>query len=330
MNKADRCTTIRVTNSNGLELLVNPIGATIMALKVPNKKGKLINVVLGLPKVSDYQSSVYLDNCVYLGAIIGRYAGRISKGEFAINGVTYPLHKEGEVSLHGGKEGFDKKVFNIEEVVNADASKIVLSYLSKDGEEGYPGNLKTIVTYELTQLNELRMIIEATTDKPTYVNLTNHNYYNLDGEGSVLGHRLKISASKYLEVSEQLIPTGEIKENKGTKFDFTEENVIGENEFSGLDDTFVLNDNEEKVVFSSGKSGIEMTVKTNQPAMVVYTPPNLDHLQFLDGANYRKYPAICFETQMFPDAPNVTDFPSTLLSPGDIYKNETILTFKNI
>ena len=321
---------IQIKNANGLELLVNPIGATIMALKVPDRKGKLINVVLGLPKVSDYQSNVYLDNCVYLGAIIGRYAGRISKGEFEINDVIYKLHNEGGVSLHGGKEGFDKKVFNVEEVVNADASKIVLSYLSKDGEEGYPGNLKTIVTYELTQLNELIITIEATTDKLTYVNLTNHNYYNLDGEGSILDHNLKINASKYLEVNEQLIPTGEIKEVKGTKFDFLKERIIDENQFSGLDDTFVLNDSEEKVVFSSDKSGIEMTVKTNQTGLVVYTPTNLDHLQFLDGAAYGKYPAICFETQKFPDAPHNKNFPSTLLSQGETYKNETILTFKNI
>lgn len=321
--------TIRLTNKNGLELLVNPIGATIIALRVPGKDRKPINVVLGLAEEA-YRSSDYLNNYVYLGSTIGRYAGRISKGYISVNGTAYPVYNEDGVSLHGGEEGFDKKIWEVQEIKKGDASRAVLFYESKHMEEGYPGNLKVTATYELTEHDELKIIFEATTDKPTHVNLTNHNYYNLDGEGTVLRHKLKLNAANYLEVDEQLIPSGRLKEVSGTKYDFIKEKVIGENQFSGLDDTFVFNENDKNIILSSEKSGIKMMVQTNQPGVVLYTPPSLNHLQFLDGAIYGEYPAICFETQKYPDAPHHSHFPSTLLLPGELYKNETILTFKHI
>lgn len=318
--------THRLTNKNGLGLLVNPLGATIIALYVPTKNGKKVNVVLGM-EAKQYQMSNYINNCVYLGCIVGRYAGRISKGEFEIDGVTYPIQHEDGVHLHGGKEGFDKKIWKID---NMTTSKIVMSYESADLEEGYPGKLKVTATYELTENDEVKMLFEANTDKPTHINLTNHSYFNLDGGGSILDHTLQVNSSQVLEVDQQLIPTGKFIDVQETKYDFTKKKIIRDNQFSGLDDAFVLDSANEKVVYSSIKSGIQMIVETNQPGVVIYTPPNLDHLQFLDGSAYGDYPAICFETQKFPDTPHNAHFPSTLLRPNQTYLNQTTLKFSNI
>ncbi len=325
-----KATVVTLTNKNGLQLQVSSLGASIMALRVPNRNNELTNIVLGLPSVNDYETATYVNNCIYLGSSIGRYAGRISKGYVEIDGVSYNIHSRNGVSLHGGEQGFDKKLWNIVLIEEGDAPKAVLSYVSRHMEEGYPGNLEVKVTYQLTSNDEFIISYEAQTDQATHVNLTNHNYYNLDGEGSILNHSLQLNCQKYIEVDAQLIPTGKLKDVASTKFDFLQLRPIGEHQFSGLDDTFVFEDGLAQAEISSEKSGIKMQMQTNQPAVVIYTPPNLNHLTFSDGATYNEFPAICFETQKFPDAPHNAHFPSTLLKPGALYLNQTIFTFTKI
>ena len=320
---------VRLTNKNGLELLISSLGASVLALKVPDRKGQLVNVVLGFSNASAYLSENYLNNCVYMGCTVGRYAGRISRGFFKIDGTKYNIYHDNGVSLHGGKEGFDKKNWEIDHIENGDSSKVTLSYLSRDMEEGYPGNLKVTATYELTQNNKFIITYFAETDKTTHVNITNHNYYNLDGAGDILKHDLKLNCPKYVETDAHLLPSGELRAVTN-KYDYLEERTIGDNGFSGLDDTFIFGDNEEKAVLSSMKSGIKMSIATNQPSVVIFTPSNFNTFVFNDGASFNDYPAICFETQKLPDTPNNEHFPSTLLRPGEIYENRTVLTFTNI
>ena len=312
-----------------MELQVNTFGATILSLKVPAKNKKLTNVIVGLSSSDDYQSNQYLKTGLYLGATIGRYAGRISKGHFKIDSKTYPIHSTKGVHLHGGKVGFDKKIWTVEAFEQGESPFVTLSYLSKHLEEGYPGNLKVFVTYMLTEDNALKISYKATTDQKTIVNLTNHSYFNLNGEGSILDHELKINSNHYLDVDDNLIPSGKLMPVKGTRYDYNEKTIIGRTDFKGLDDTFVLKNDTQKAVLSSKTSGIIMKVFTNQPAMVIYTPLKFQELPFKDNTKYSEFPAICFETQYYPDSPNNHHFPSTKLEPNQTYLNETIFEFSN-
>ncbi|SNR16586.1 aldose epimerase family protein [Tenacibaculum jejuense] len=314
-------------NKNNLELEISTLGATILSLKVPDKNNKLVNVVVGLSSSDDYSAEHYLQNYLYLGTTVGRYAGRISKSELHFETKKYPIHTIDGVHLHGGKNGFDKKIWKVENIINGENSSITLSYLSKHLEEGYPGNLNVTVTYTLTENNELKIIYAATTDQTTQVNLTNHAYFNLNGEQSILDHELFIDSDFYLDVDNRLIPSGRKNPVKETCYDFTEKSKIGNTNFQGLDDTFILNKNHLNVEISSETSGICMDVFTNQPAIVVYTPKRFDGLTFKENAIYSDFPAICFETQHYPDTPNNPDFPSTLLQPDEVYRNETTFKF---
>lgn len=316
----------KLVNSNGMELLISNLGATIIAINVPDKTNKLVNVVVGLEPEA-YTSKAYLDNYTYLGASIGRYAGRISKEAFTLNNVEYPIYAEDGVHLHGGETGFDKKYWTVEELNNDYNPNVTFTYKSKDMEEGYPGNLKVAVTYQLTESNELKVTYKATTDKATPVNLTNHAYFNLNGSGSILDHKLKLNSNQVLDVDAKLIPSGKFINSKNTRFDFSEKEQIGREDFIGFDDTFVLEDKEVKAVLHSPKTGIKMKVHTNQPASVIYTPVQLDDLPYLNGATYTKFSAICFETQNLPDAPNNDHFPSSILNPGEEYLNESVFEF---
>ncbi|MET2984576.1 aldose epimerase family protein [Aureibaculum conchae] len=317
---------IIIKNGNGLEAQISNLGASILSLLVPDKNKKLVNVVVGLALPEDYYAEKYLNDCKYLGASIGRWAGRISGGKFKIDDTIYELYNENGVHLHGGKEGFDKKYWNVDEVSE---SSVTLSYLSKNLEEGYPGNLQTTVTYTLTENNELKIVYEATTDKTTPVNLTNHAYFNLDGNGSVLDHELELKSDWIIELDEQLLVTGKLLKTKGTPYDFKSKSKIGKTDFNGMDDIFVLNSNDDsyKVSLSSSKTGIEMKVFTNQPALVIYTPPKLPKLSYKGGVEYSDYSTICFETESYPDAVNQPSFPSALLNPGETYLNETVFKF---
>lgn len=288
-----------------ITLIVLDYGAIIQKMLVKDRQGKSVNVVVGY----DFASK-YLKDSVCLGASVGRYAGRISKGSFELDRETYDLYVNNGVHLHGGKKGFNKKYWTFEAVNYSKEPFVTLSYLSRHLEEGYPGNLKTSVTYRLTG-NELHIYYKATTDRTTVVNLTNHSYFRLDEEGSIDHHNLLLNCPDYLETFDNLLPTGKLLPVKGTKYDFLKEKPIGKKR---LDTPFVMDLKTDMAAKLSSKiTGIGMEVTTNQPAVVVYTP--------------LKFPAICFETQNFPDAPNHENFPSSVLRPGETYENESRFKF---
>jgi aldose 1-epimerase len=321
---------VELENENGMKLKISNYGATIISLQVPDRANKLVNVVAGLQEPSNYIEKPYTDVLLFLGCSIGRYAGRISKGKFEVEGKSYNIENENGVHLHGGK-GFDLKYWKIEKVSKTKTkSSVVLSYFSKDKEEGYPGNLKAEVEYCLTNKNQLQIIYKATTDKATPVNLTNHAYYNLNGGGTILDHDLYINSKRHLEVDSRLVPTGKIKKSKNTNFDYNEKANIKKDTFIGLDDTFVLSKGKLKAVLYSAKTGINMNVYTNQPAMVVFTHKKFPELPFNKATVYKDYPAICFETQNYPDAPHNSNFPNSILSPEKEYLNKSIFEFSVI
>lgn len=292
-----------IQNDN-IILVVLDYGAIIQKVLLKCDDGSYTNVVVGLEYPSEY-----LEDKISLGACIGRFAGRIAK-QFILDREVYPLYNENGVHLHGGKKGFAKKYWNFEEVKHGDEPHIKLSYLSKHLEEGYPGNLKTTVTYALKG-NRLSVTHEATTDRTTIVNLTNHSYFCLDDSDSISDYRLELNCPQYAETYENLLPTGKILPTKETKYDFSKEKPIGNVSF---DDPFIV-DLKSNVAAkcTSEKSGISMEVVTNQPAMVVYTP--------------KAFPAICFETQNLPDAPNHSNFPNCILRPGERYRNVSEFRF---
>lgn len=317
---------ITLRNTNALELQISNLGATIISLNIPDKSNQIVNVVVGL-EAEDYNKEPYLSNYPYLGASIGRYAGRISKGAFKVNGKNYLIYNDNGVHLHGGKEGFDKKYWKVESLTEGENPAVTYSYKSAHLEEGYPGNLKVSVTYQLTEKNEVKIKYKATTDAATPINLTNHAYFNLNGKDSITGHKLQLNSEQYLEVDSQLIPSGKLIDSKNTRFDFNNESIIGRADFKGFDDSFVLGTGKVKAVLTSPKTGIQMKVYTNQPASVIYTPILLEGLPFKNGVKYSKFSAICFETQNFPDAPNNAHFPSSILKPNETYLNESVFEF---
>ncbi len=318
---------IELVNKCGSKLELSNYGATIMNFFMLDKNNKMVNVVVGLENVDDYINEPYLTENNFLGCTVGRYAGRISKGHFEIDNKSYPIFNKNGVHLHGGKTGFDKKIFGIDQISPGRDPYVQFSYLSADGEEGYPGNLTVLVKFTLTEQNEIKIDYTAKTDKKTIVNLTNHTYFNLAGEGSILDHDLFVNSDEVLEVDEQLIPTGKLNASRNSKFDYTALKKIGANHFSGLDDTFVLNKGEIKAKLFSRQTGIAMSVKTDQPACVIYTPLQLPELPYKNGVKYGPFSAICFEAQNFPDSPNKINFPSPILSPGDIYRQSTVYSF---
>ncbi len=317
---------ITLRNSNHAVLEVLNYGATVTDLKIPDKNKDPVSVILGLNDYQDYISQNYLKKGLFLGSTVGRYAGRISKGGFSVNEQEYKLHSKDRIHLHGGQEGFDRKFWVIEHVEKGENPFVILSYVSEHLEEGYPGKVKVTVQYQLTEENTFNIIYRATTDRATHINLTNHSYFNLNGKGSILDQKLHINSNRYLEVDNQLIPTGNFKDSNGTRFDFMEASSVPP-DFLGLDDVFVLNNDPIKASIYAESTGIYMRVKSNQPAMVVYTPKVLRDLRFKEDVTYTNFPAICFETQKFPDSPNNLHFLSTLLIPENEYTNETSFEF---
>jgi len=288
-----------------ITLIVLNYGAIIQKVLIKDKEGNSTNVVVGLDFPNDY-----LTDDKFLGACIGRYAGRISNGGFDLDRQWYHLYEQKGIHLHGGKESFGKKCWKIEEVHHGSQPFITLSYQSKHLEEGYPGNLTTAVTYKLVN-NALVITHQATTDRTTVVNLTNHSYFRLDNASTINDYNLKLSCSQMIELLANKLPTGKIVEVANTSFDFLEEKKVDN---TRLDTPFTIDSKTEIAAkVSSEKSGISMEVITNQHALVVYTPPN--------------FAAICFETQNYPDAPNQKNFPSSILRPGEHYKNESSFIF---
>lgn len=320
-----------LTNANDMEVKITNYGGIVTAIQTPDREGNLDNVVLGFESLDKY-----LEGTPYFGAIIGRYGNRIAEGEFSINDTEYELAtNDGNNHLHGGEEGFDKKLWDAE---MQDDNSLKLTYLSEDGEEGYPGNLNVEVVYSLTNDNELKIEYGATTDKATPVNLTNHSYFNLSGhpDSTILDHELKINANQYTPVNEELIPTGELAEVEDTPFDFRNPHEVGariDNVEGGYDHNFVLNRSEEDSLFHAAtlyhaESGREMKVITTEPGMQFYSGNFLDgSLKGPDGTPFVQHAALCLETQHFPNSPNEPDFPSTILEPGEKYQTTTIYQF---
>lgn len=326
-----------LTNAKGVEARITNYGGIVVSLKVPDRNGVMADVVLGHDTLAGYLPQ----NKGYLGATVGRYANRIGKGTFTIEGKVYSLARNnGENALHGGLRGFDKALWIARELPDG---RLELSYSSKDGEEGYPGTLSARLTFTLTDQDELRIEYLATTDKPTVVNLTNHSYFNLRGAGNsdILGHLVTLNADRFTPVDAGLIPTGELRPVAGTPFDFLKPTAIGarieQNDEQlklgkGYDHNFVLNRRGAGLSLAARvedpSTGRVMEVLTTEPGVQFYTGNVLDgSVVGKGGVPYRKRMGFCLETQHFPDSPNKPAFPSALLKPGARYESATIYRF---
>ncbi|HEY0321773.1 MAG TPA: aldose epimerase family protein [Pyrinomonadaceae bacterium] len=329
-----------LTNQSGIEARIMTYGGIVVSLKVPDRNGKLNDVVLGYDNLDGYIKN----NSPYFGALIGRYGNRIAKGRFTLDGVEYKLaQNNGENHLHGGIRGFDKVVWQASTVKRGGGAALKLTYLSKDGEEGYPGNLSVAVIYTLTNQNELKIEYSATTDKATVLNLTNHSYFNLAGAGAsdILSHEVMINADRFTPVDKGLIPTGALAVVKGTPMDFTIPTTIGSRIGQnyeqlifggGYDHNWVLNKNRKSLRLAARvyerTTGRVMEVYTTEPGMQFYTGNFLDGtITGKGGKVYEKRYGFCMETQHFPDSPNKRNFPSTLLRPGQKYSQTTVYKF---
>ena len=327
-------------NTHGVEAKITNYGGIVVSLKVPDRNGKFDDVVLGFNDLDTYLTS----NGPYLGALIGRYGNRIAKGRFTLNGVEYKLAtNNGANHLHGGIKGFDKVVWNGREMKTAAGPAVVLTYLSKDGEEGYPGNLNVRVIYTLTNNNELKIDYSATTDKDTVTNLTHHSYFNLAGEGNgdILNHLVTINGSRFVPTDAESIPTGKLKAVAGTPFDFLKPAAIGSRidqddeqiKFGrGYDHTWVINGRAGVMRLAAtayeANSGRVMQVWTTEPGVQFYTGNFLDGtLTGKSGKVYQRRYGFCLETQHYPDSPNQPSFPTTTLKKGQTLKSTTIYRF---
>jgi aldose 1-epimerase len=327
-----------LTNTNGAEATIITYGGTIVSLRVPDRHGKLDDVVLGFDALE-----AYLGDQPFFGALIGRYGNRIAAGRFQLRDVDYTLAcNDGLNHLHGGPNGFHRAIWQAQAHTVDSASALALTYDSHDGEEGYPGNLHVMVVYTLNELNQLRIDYTATTDQPTIVNLTNHAYFNLAGAGDILGHELQLHATRFLPVNSTLIPTGELRPVAGTPMDFTTPAAIGARiasddqqlryAFDGYDHTWVIDKGDATLTFAGRaterSTGRVMDVYTTQPGIQFYSGNFLDgSLTGKRGQVYTKYAGFCLETQHFPDSPNQPHFPSTVLEPGETYQHTTIYQF---
>lgn len=326
-------------NSQGMQVGILDYGGIITSLMAPDKTGRYQDVVLGFENLADYET-----RNPYFGALVGRYANRIAGGRFSLAGKEYQLvQNNGNNHIHGGTKGFDKIIWNAKPIEFADRVSLELSYTSKDMEEGYPGNLACIVTYTLTESNELQVTYRATTDKKTVVNLTQHSYFNLSGDFSktILDHKLFISSDEFVPVNKELIPYGEYAAVAGTPFDFNNPKTIGSNiEDSheqiaigkGYDHSWVLKDYDSKIRKVASvlhpETGRFLEVFTTEPGMQLYTGNFLDGtLPAKDGGTYARRSGFCLETQHHPDSPNQPSFPSVVLEPGQTYRSETVFKF---
>lgn len=333
MPDGERIQIFSLDNDQAMEVRIINYGGIIASIKVPDRDGKVDDVVLGHDSLEGY-----LNRSRYFGALIGRFANRIARGRFTLSGIGYQLAiNNGHNHLHGGVRGFDKIVWEAQVIDEG----VQLNYLSKDGDEDYPGNLSATVTYRLNDANELRIDYYATTDRDTIINLTNHSYFNLAGRGTILNHELQIEADAFTPIDETLIPTGEIRNVKGTPLDFTSPTAIGARignhdqqlRFAGgYDHNFVLRGDPGRLRTAARvyepQTGRVMEVFTTQPGLQFYSGNFLDGtLVGKSGRAYTKNSGCCFETQHFPDSPNQPHFPATVLRPDEKYHHTTIYRF---
>lgn len=325
-------------NAKGAEARITNYGGIVVSLTVPDRNGNMGDVVLGYDDLAGY-----INNNPYFGCLVGRYGNRIANGKFTLGGKEYSLlTNNGPNALHGGAKGFDKVVWKARpRAKKKGGPALELTYLSRDGEEGYPGNLSVKATYQLTDDNGLRLDYEATTDKDTILNLTQHSYFNLAGKGTILDHEVMIAADKFTPVDSTLIPTGELRPVKGTPFDFTKPEKIGarigdDNEQlkfgNGYDHNWVLNKPMGELGLAArvfeATTGRVMEVLTTEPGLQFYTGNFLDgSITGKGGWVYKFRSAFCMEPQHYPDSPNKPDFPSVVLKPGQVYKNTIIYRF---
>jgi aldose 1-epimerase len=324
-----------IANASGASLQLITYGAAIVSLKVPDRDGALGDVVLGFDNLNGY-----LRRNPFFGAIVGRYGNRIAGAKFTLDGTEYRITaNDRQNTLHGGRRGFDKVIWNAAKI---DEQTVEFSYLSKDGEEGFPGNLNVRVRYTFNDANEMKIEYTATTDKPTVVNLTNHAYYNLAGAGSgdILDHELMINADRYTPGDAGLIPTGELAPVEGTPFDFRQPHKIGLHidddnaqlrAGGGYDHNFVLNRTgdglQTAAVVHDPKTGRVLTIQTTEPGLQFYSGNGLGNITGKNGATYARRGAFCVEPQHFPDSPNHLDFPSTALKPGETLHSTSVYQF---
>jgi aldose 1-epimerase len=325
-----------LTNKNGMEAAITNYGGTVISLMVPDRNGKRDDVVLGYDTLDGYATGK-----AYIGATVGRYANPIAHATFSLDGITYTLARnDGDNHLHGG---FNKRVWTAKDVSSSAGQALELTYLSKDGEEGFPGNLPVKVVYTLTDKNELKIDYSATTDKDTVLNLTNHAYFNLAGQGNgdILQQHIMIQADRFTPIDQFSIPTGELRSVKGTPFDFTTATVIGARidqddqqlkMGKGYDHNWVLNNPAAGSLFLAAQaydshSGRVLEVLTTEPGIQLYTGNFLDGIHGKDGKVYDRRNAFCLETQHFPDSPNHPRFPTTELKPGQHFESTTVYKF---
>ena len=325
-------------NSNGIRLVISPFGGVIKELWMPDRQGDRADIVLGFETMEEYR-----ENDPYFGAIVGRYGNRIRRGQFVLDGEVYQLATNNGVNhLHGGDVGFNDVLWRIEEVETADGKGLKLSYVSADGEEGYPGELDVEVIYSLSDTDDLSIEYRAKTTKPTHVNLTQHSYFNLGGHdnGTILDHDIWLNADFFTPTDEGWIPTGEIRTVEGTPFDLRkpqriEDRINLDDEqlkiAGGFDHNFVLNklpyDLSRAATVSDAKSGRMMEVYTTEPGIQFYCGNYLTDMAGKAGARYQWRSGLCLETQHFPDSPNKSMFPSTRLNPGEEYLSTTVYKF---
>jgi aldose 1-epimerase len=316
-------------NTNGMKAKIINYGATIVSVEAPDRDGKLADVALGFDDMAGYQSA---DN-PYFGACCGRFANRIAKGMFSLEGVDYSLAvNNGPNALHGGEKGFDKKVWDAEIVDDA----VRMSIISPDGEEGYPGTLKVTLTYSLNEEGELRLDYTAETDQKTIINLTNHSYFNLAGSGTTRNHVIRINADRYTIVDDDATPSGELRAVKGTEMDLLLPTPIGRNidavQGLGYDHNYCINQSSPGELTLAASvcepdSGRTLDCWTTEPGVQFYTGNFLENIKGKGGAVYNKQEGFCLETQHYPDSPNHPEFPSTELAPGETYTQTCIYKF---
>ena len=331
-----------LTNTGGMEVAITNYGGIVVSIKAPDRSGKFADVVLGFDTFD-----AYLNNTPFFGALVGRYGNRVAKARFTLDGHEYHLAaNDNGNTLHGGLKGFDKRLWNAKDVSTKEVPALELTYLSKDGEEGFPGNLSVTVTYSLTPKNELKIDYAATTDKDTVLNLTNHSYFNLagQGEGDILSHLMMINGDRFTPVDATLIPTGELKGVAGTPLDFRKPTAIGaridaddqQMKFGrGYDHNFVLNRKGGELILAARvtepSSGRVLEVLTTQPGLQFYTGNFLDGtIHGKTGKVYPRRSAFCMETQRFPDSPNQPQFPTTALKPGEHFQSTTVFRFSTV